>query len=227
MIAVAVKGAEAVEKRLQNTVGDLRTTVERAVMRGGLEAQRALKVRMAGKLTSDPFWGRGGAQGDFLGTRTGGTVKRIVGGQVLRHGDTVTTSVGSQDRHLLVHEEGGTFSSGSGFFRIPTAAAKTPAGVDRLMGKSIRSMPGMRLVRTKRGKLWGILEGTGWQFNRASGETRVKRAGKASTFMYLFVKSIKLRGRHVFARAREDVRPKLEAITQVDVQAVVRRTNGS
>lgn len=210
MIAIQVKGAEAIEKRLQNAMGDMSRAVERAVARGGLEALRVLKVRMSGKPTSDPFWGRGGAYGDFLGHISGGTVNRLVGGQVLRHGDVVTTSVGSQDRHLLAHEEGGTFSSGSGFFRIPTAAAKTPKGEDRLKGKSIRGQPGMILMKGATGKLWGVLH-----------------KGKKWTLMYLFVKSIKLRGRHIFARSREDVRPKLEQIGLVEVQAVVRRANGS
>jgi hypothetical protein len=143
---------------------------------------------------------------------------------VLRHGDTVTTSVGSQDRHLLVHEEGGTFNASGpvGFFRIPTKQMQTGVGADRLMGKSARSLVTAfvwptRAMRAKsksgypRDRFWVVMAD--------------RKGGLA--WLYRFVKSIKLRGRHVFVRAREDVRPKLEAIAHVDVQAVVRRANGS
>lgn len=207
-MAVIVRGLSECERNLRNASVAAKVASQRAVAAGGMYVLRALKQRMSGAPRTDPFWGRIGTAGDFLGRRTGGTVNRLQGGQVMGSGDSYWTAVGSPDKYVRTAEEGGALST-SGFFRIPTAAAQTASGVDRLAGQSIKGRAGYALIRSKTGKLWGIL-------NEA----------RKTTFMYLFVKRITIKGHHVFARTRTDAEPKVRAIAGLEVQTVVRVGNG-
>ena len=207
-MTVIVRGLSECERNLRNASTAAKTASQRSVAAGGMLVLRALKQRMSGPPRMDPFWGRTGAAGDFLGTRTGGTRNRLQGGQVMGSGDSYWTAVGSPDKYVKNAEEGASLSTG-GFFRIPTAAAQTGSGVDRLSGQSIKGRAGYALVRSKAGKLWGIL-------NEA----------RKTSFMYLFVKRIMIKGHHVFARTRTDAEPKVRAIAGLEVQTIVRVGNG-
>jgi hypothetical protein len=207
-VAVIVRGLSECERNLRNGASAAKVASQRSVARAGLLVLRELKQRMSGPAKMDPFWGRVGAPGDFMGARTGGTRNRLQGGNVMGSGDSYWTAIGSPDKYVRTAEEGGPLST-SGFFRIPTAAAQTASGVDRLAGQSIRGRAGFRLVRTKAGNLWGIFE-----------------SARKSTFMYLFKKRITIRGHHVFARTRADAEPKVRSIAGLEVQTVVRVGNG-
>lgn len=214
MIGVEVKGIDKVQQDLRNASNELRGCQERAVAKGGMIVTRELKGLMSGKPTTSSFWGRGGAIGETLGTRTGATRNRIQGGQVMHSGSTVFTTVGSPDAYMKDHEDGKTLTTGR-YFRIPTAAAMTGSGVDRLAGQSIKGQPGFRLIRTKTGKLWGVRE------------NYTKRGlFRSVTFMYLFVKSITLKPRHVFAHAMANATPKVQALFGQEVSAVVQKCGG-
>lgn len=214
MSGISVTGIAKVTADLRTAAKELNGCQERAVAKGGLLVTRQLKTLMSGPPTNDAFWGRGGASGQTLGARTGETRNRIQGGQVLRSGNTVFTTVGSPDAYMKHHEEGKKLTT-AGYFRIPTAAAMTGSGVDRLAGASIKGQPGFRLIRTKAGKLWGVHE------------NYTKRGSfRSVTFMYLFVKSITLKPRHIFAQTMKTVEPQLARLCGADVAAVVRMVGG-
>lgn len=213
-MSVIVRGLSECERNLKAAQRGAGPSMRDAVARSGMIVLRALKQRMSGAPKMDAFWGRTGADGDFLGARTGGTRNRLQGGTVMGSGDAFWTAVGSPDKHVKTAEEGASLSA-SGFFRIPTGAAQTSSGVDRLAGQSIKGQPGFRLIRTKAGKLWGVKE-------------NYTRGGffKSMTFMYLFVKHIKIRGRHVFARTLKDANPQVGAIAQLAGRRITMVGNG-
>jgi hypothetical protein len=213
-MAVLVRGLSECERNLKAASAQANVASQRSVAAAGMLVLRGLKDRMSGSPGRSSFWGRTGGQGDTLGARTGGTRNRLQGGRVMGAGGSYWTSVGSPDQYVKHAEEGGELST-SGFFRIPTAAAQTGAGVDRLAGQSIKGQPGFRLIRTKAGKLWGVKENyTGRGFF------------KSMTLMYLFVKNITIRGRHVFARTRTAADPQVRNIAGLEVQTIVRVGNG-
>ena len=207
-MSVIVRGLSECERNLRAARQETGNAQRRMLVAGSLHVLRVLKQRMSGAPKHDPFWGRTGASGEFLGVRTGGTRNRLQGGQVMGAGTSMWVAVGSPDRHVKNAEEGGAYTT-SGFFRIPTAAAQTPSGVDRLMGQSIRGRAGYALIRSKAGRLWGVfMQARKW------------------TLMYLFVKRITLKGHHVFARTRTDAEPKVAGLARLEVQSVVRVGNG-
>lgn len=210
MIAVEIKGAKETAARLRELKQTLPTVVERQTARAGYETLGILKRRMTGRAPAmDAFWGRGGDMVDgFLGRRTGNTIDRLQGGLVLRVGDGAQTSVGSPDPHVKQLEDGGQATT-AGHFRIPTAAAQTPSGVDRLKGASFRTLAGGFLFRSKAGKLWGAIAGpTG-----------------APRLLYLFVKSITHKGHHVFRETTKDARPVVARYMGDAVSLEVRKAN--
>jgi hypothetical protein len=208
-VTVIVRGLSECERNLKAASAQARVASQRSVAAAGMLVLRELKQRMSGTPGRDAFWGRTGGQGDTLGARTGGTRNRLQGGRVMGSGDSYWTAVGSPDQHVKRAEEGGDLSTG-GFFRIPTAAAQTGAGVDRLAGQSIKGRSGYALIRSKTGKLWGVfMQARKW------------------TLMYLFVKRITIRGRHVFAGTRSVSEPRVRAIAGLEVQTVVRVGNGN
>jgi len=209
VIGVAARGADRVARVLRTAGQDLRTTQETIVRVAGAIVHRKVVERMSDPGTSHPFWGRGGGIGDRLAARSGGSRARITPGtQVYRVGDTVSTVVGSPDQHIGFLEEGGTVY-GRPYLRVPTAAAKTAQGVDRFAGRSIREIAGAFLQRSRRGILWAM---------RAVG-------GRAVELLYMLVRSVRIRGRHVFARARADAEPEIARVSNGAVAAVVRKAN--
>jgi hypothetical protein len=204
MIGVSVIGAGAVAANMGRLRSDLLSARDRGLAMGSLLVRRELAVEMTQPSRVDPFWGKTGALSG-LSRRSGGTVGRLSPGGVVTHlGDTAFAAVGSPDKYVKELEEGGTSSSG-GYFRIPTAAAQTGAGVDRLLGRSFRDLPGGFLLRSKDGKLWGAT-----------------RAGERLTFLYLFVKSITHSAHHVFGLTQARTQPEVAAILGAEVAVTVR-----
>lgn len=214
-MAILVRGLSECERNLKAAGAQANVAAQRSVAAAGMLVLRELKQRMSGPPGRSTFWGRTGGQGDTLGARTGATRNRLQGGRVMGSGGSYWTAVGSPDQYVKQAEEGGELST-SGFFRIPTGAAQTGSGVDRLAGQSIKGQPGYRLIRTRAGKLWGVKE-----------NYTARGFFKSMTLMYLFVKNIKVRGRHVFARTRIVSAPGVRAIGEFEVLAIVRTGNGT
>jgi hypothetical protein len=208
LVSVIVRGLSECERNLRAAQKETGNAQRRMLIAGGAHVLRALKLRMGKRGPSDPFWGRTSPGEGMLGQRTGGTTNRLQGGTVMGAGNALWMAVGSPDKYVKNAELGGTYTT-SGFFRIPTAAAQTASGADRLMGQSIKGRAGYALIRSKAGKLWGVfMQARKW------------------TLMYLFVKKITLKGHHVFTRTRADAEPKVAGIARLEVQSVVRVGNG-
>jgi len=213
-VSVIVRGLSECERNLNRARLEAGAANIRTLRGAATYVQRAIKLRMGKRGPSHPFWGRTSPGEGLLGQRTGKTSDRVTVGMLVSSGNRAFIPVGSPDKYVKNAEEGGAFTT-SGFFRIPTAAAQTPSGVDRLMGQSIKGRPGFRLIRTKAGKLWGIHE------NYTKGGFF-----KSMTLMYLFVKRITLKGHHVFLGAKKDAEPKIAGKFVLEVQSVVRVGNG-
>ena len=237
MMGVSITGTDKTLANLKGAKNSLPAAQERGVRKGVALVERALKLELSQKGEMDAFWGKQGSSGDGLAVRTGRTRAGITGA-TLRHGTEVVGVVGSKDKHLKDHEEGATIAGGSpgGFHRIPTAAAKTAAGVDRNAGRSIRNIPGAFLFRSSAGSLWAAVRtfGSGATMVRgkerraAFKESQAARVG-ASTgglmLLYLLVRSVTLRGRNIFARVRREQQgPVVEAVGR-EVAVVVQRAN--
>lgn len=191
---------------------EARAATERGVKTGSILLAKRLRDRFTGAKTGGGFWGPGSPAGAFLGVRTGQTRARLSpGGVTLRSGDTVTAAVGSPDPYVKAQEDGGTFTAG-GFFRIPTAAAQTGAGADINAGRSVRGLPGYRLIRTSAGKLWIVRDAGGPKSGRVE-------------FMYLLAKTIHLRGRHIFAETQAEMQPVIADLFNAEAGAVVSTVN--
>lgn len=220
MIAVSVVGAKETAGRLQRLERDVPTALERAVGRASLLIRHELGLQMSGTGPRDPFLGRMGAPAPFLGTRTGATKRRLSpGGQVYRLGNVAVAAVGSPDRHVLAHEEGATIT-GSPYLRIPLAAAQTGAGQDRFVGRSVRGIKDIFLLKTGRwlflvrkkgggvGNLYGARKGRG-----------------ALEFLYLLKRSVRLPARGVFKAVTNRMRPAVVGLLGSAVSIQVERAN--
>lgn len=212
MIGVTVKGAQAVAAKLKAAETELRAAQDRGVALASAQVERALKTELTGAERRDVFWGRLGAAGNQLGVRSGHTRQSITGGgKVYRVGHLVTAAVGSAEKHLKLHEDGGTVkgTSPKGFARIPTAAAQTGAGVDRWLGTSIRNIPGAFLVRTMAGRLWAAM-----------------RNGKGPVvLLYLLVRQTLHRPRKIFARTAEAQKPVVDKLIGAQIAVAVAKAN--
>lgn len=240
MIGLSVKGADTVAARLRAARQGVLTAQEAGVRRATVLVERALKLELSHKAESDTFWGKKGAADDGLAVRTGRTRAGITGGGTsYRVGDRVVGAVGSRDRHLVDHETGATVrgTSPKGFARIPTAAAQTGAGVDRNAGRSIRDIPGAFLFRSHTGTLWAAVRTFGSGAKQIRGKDRraaflSAQAGHIGAYkgglmlLYLLVKSVRLRARHIFARVRREQEPRATEAMRSEVVLVVQQANG-
>jgi hypothetical protein len=211
VIGVAVRGAERVMGRLAQAAKDMHAETDRSMRLAVLAVRRRLTLELTGAEVRDGFWGRKGAPGDKLSARSGRTRASLTPGtRIYRVGNLVTGVVGSGQKHLRLHEDGGTISGTSpkGYLRIPTAAAQTGAGVDRYAGRSIKSISGAFLLRSKAGNLWAAI-----------------KRGKSLVLLYLLKKQARMRPRRIFARVRDESRPQVLELTQGRVTAVVRKAN--
>lgn len=211
MIGVAVKGTEKVAARLAQLAEDGRRESEVAMRKATLVVQRALALEMTAPEARDSFWGKVGAKGLGLSVRSGKTRASLTPGtRVFRTGTLLTGVVGSSEKHLRLHEDGGIISGTSpkGYLRIPTAAAQTSAGVDRYAGRSIRDIPGAFLMKAKSGNLWAAL-----------------RRGKEVVLLYLLKKQVRMKPRRIFARTAQGTKLAVLELTHNSVSAVVRKAN--
>ncbi len=209
MIGFTVKKSGRFVTNPKGVVRDIGAQLESDMRVASLLIRKALTAELSSKPKRSAFWGvMGGSPG--LAVRTGRTRARLSpGGRVYRVGKEIIAAVGSPDQHVLDAEEGGTFTT-SGFFRIPTAAAQTRAGVDRWAGMSIRNIPGAFLRRSKSGKLWAY-----WPKPDGDGVER----------LYLLVKSVNRAARHIFARVTKETRDDVVRQVGRGVALQVQRAN--
>ena len=213
MIALNVTGVEHVRENLSKAAKNTLLAQESGIKRASILISRELKEHALSEQGGHhPFWGTTGSRGDGLSARTGKTRASITGGgQIYRVGSIVSATIGSPDKHLKQHEEGGKFDGGSprGFFRIPTAEAQTGAGADKYAGQSIREIAGAFLVRTMGGRLFAAV---------SRGKNRI-------AFLYMLVRHINLKPRHIFARTRAKMQPAVVAVMYGEVSVVVQQAN--
>lgn len=215
MIGITVNGLDHVRASLKGAAAGLRTSTYRAVARGTIMLGAELRKEMTGPKFNDPFWGVKSGSKTQLTVRSGITRSSLTpGARVYQRGGEVIGAVGSAQKHLLKHEDGGTFpgTSPKGYARIPTAAAQTKAGVDRWTGQSIRDIPGAFLIRASSGKLWAV---------RSAGGKRSARV----EFLYLLVKSYRLLGRKIFGRTSRRMQPEITKLVGEYTAEVTRKAN--
>lgn len=222
MISVTIKGIEEAEERLKRAGADADRATRAAVFDASLDASRRLKARFLPRAGYHQLWGPVSPSGSFLGVRSGQSRQRITpGGDVIerRVGDAVEyrAEVGSPDRHVAFHEEGGTIH-GNPFLRIPTVHAQTPTGQDRFTGQSIRDIPGTFLARSKTGKLWAMQRGNQARSGRARGTDAVP--------LFLLVRSVTHRPRGTFAAVAREMEPSLQKGLEAQVSRVTGAANG-
>ena len=212
MIGVSVKGAEKAVRNLAGVPKNVRLESERSMRASVLLVRRMLAFEMTAPENRDAFWGKRGASGNGLSVRSGKTRASLSPGtRIYRAGAALVGVVGSAEKHLKLHEDGGVIrgTSPRGYLRIPTAAAQTAAGVDRYAGKSIRDIPGSFLFKSRAGNLWAAIR-------RGSGPLEL---------LYLLKKSARMRPRRIFARTRDNSRPKVVEITRGAIRTVVQKAN--
>lgn len=210
MIALRVLGADRTVANLARIERGLPSAIERGVARASIETHARLKAAMSGVGTSDAFLGKRGATPPRLGVRTGLTRARLTpGGRVFRRGRDVFSAVGSPDGYVAFHETGGTIQ-GAPYLRIPLAAAQTAGGQDRNLGRSVRGLPGLFVVRSRAGNLFIAERGS------ARGDLRM---------LYLLVRGVRLPARGTFAAVREGMRPRALELVGGQVSLEVRRAN--
>lgn len=209
MIGVSVKGAERAAANLKAAQQGVRDAQLAGTRRATVLVERALKREMTQPGVADAFWGKKGSAGDGLAVRSGRT-RASVSGAAYRVGERVTGVVGSKEKHLKLHEDGGVVrgTSPKGYARIPTAAALTQAGVDRNAGQSIRAIPGAFLFTSKSGRLWAAV-----------------RTNRRLVLLYLLVKSVTLRARNIFSRIARSETPRVVEALRSEVALSVQRAN--
>lgn len=214
-ISVQVKGAKETQARLARASASYDQIAQSAVRMASILMRRKLVQRMTGKFAGrDPFWGKRSPAGAYLGARSGQTRVRLSpGGVVFRRGDTWTSTVGSPDPHVRLHEHGGIVRGGSpkGFLRIPTAVMQTPAGVDRLTGQSAKALGNTFFLRSKAGNLWIA--------------TRGRR--KELVLLYLLRRFATYRPRGIFAAVHQEMQAEFARIGALNMQTLVRQAGGA
>jgi hypothetical protein len=205
VIAVSQNGLDKVAANLARGRNSVRQETRSAMERVVRTIEADLKGRgLSGAKGFRPLFGVTGAQGDSLGVRSGRTRRSIVA-RVLDVGPTVIGLVGSPEKYMRAHEEGATIHGG----RIPTVNAQTAAGVDRYAGRSIRSIAGAFLFRSRAGNLWGAI-----------------RQGGRLVLLFLYPKVIRLRARRVFGKTLERNRGTIRAELTKGAARIVAHANG-
>lgn len=207
-------GVQKVIANLDRAAREMPGALERGVSRASILTRREVVRQLSGEGDTDPFFGKKGARSPFLGHRTGLTRSHITpGGQVFRSGDTVFSAVGSPDKYVKLHEEGGTIQ-GRQFLRIPLASAQSGSGAERqeFAGRSLRDIPGVFLRRSRSGKLFAMREAGGARSRRVE-------------FLYLLVRSVRMPARHMFETVRDRVAPAVNALVGGEVSVVTRKAN--
>lgn len=215
MATISIRSTRNAIKRLKSLPPILRAAQVSTMQRAVRIVESDLKRNsFTGVKSNDPFWGVRGASGNALGVRSGHTRNSISGTVLVGMGGThVQGIVGSPLKHVRLHEEGGTIN-GSPYLRIPTRVMQTPAGVDRLIGVSARSLPNTAVIRSKR-NLWIVETGT----------PRSKLASQVNGFplmLYLLKRSITLRPRRMFRQSLARVKNEVAGMFTGRVALIVR-----
>lgn len=220
MIGIEIRGATETAQHLVRAAQEASRGIERELNAAAALLQRRIRERMSDGGGSSPFFGRTGGRGDTLATRSGGSRRRIMIARARPIGGVMIAAVGSPDRHMRFLEQGGAVI-GKPYLRIPLASAQTPQGVDRWKNTSIRDIPGAFLLRTLGGKLFAVRQNSS---RDASGA--VKGRNRGLEFLYLLVRNVHIRGRHVFEASRRDVEPQVSALYRNLATRIVGVGNG-
>lgn len=209
LISISVQGVEALKSQLAQMEADLKRARIAGMEQATIATRDELFKAMSGVAIPDPFWGVKSPPGNVLAARSGHTRNALTPGRVWTIADVTFGAVGHDEPHVAALETGETIRPKTGqYLRIPTANALTPAGVDRWTGTSIRTIPGARLVRTKRGNLWAVRDVGGPQ-------------SRAIEFLYLLVRSVKLPEKRIFATVRGIMEPKIATIFEAKIEVVM------
>ena len=145
MLSVATFGTRKTIKNLANFGKDIDAANKFVVVRGSMLVRNLIVMRLSAPKGWDPFWGPKSPMGNLLASRSGDTRKHISPGGVeaafkIGPGRWVA-SVGSPDRHMLLHEYGGVIMpTVSKFLTIPTAAVLRPGSGTPLYPQGARSL---------------------------------------------------------------------------------------
>lgn len=212
---VRIRGVDKVNRKLDAFVRRAQTDAERAVSRASIHCHDVLIASMNAPKVWDDFLGVLAGAGDTIVARTGQTSRRIsAGGQVVRAGNKVTSSVGSPDQHMQDIETGATKRDA----RIPLAHAQTRGGVDRYKGREVPADAGFFVYPTKKQRA---------KASRPYPKDSYLARGVSGTLelWYLLKTSIRIRARHLFANAKKATEPFLLADVKARIETSVREAN--
>ena len=206
---VTVTGARETAGRLRRLGVSLDETQKRVVRMLSIEARRLLVIQMTGRAGWDAFWGKQSPKGPFLAGRTGQSRARLSrGGIVFKRASGYFSEVGSPDKHVKLHEEGGTIVATGTQMRMPLAVMQKPSGEDRNAGRSVR---GDRRFRWRPGKKYqwlDVLMGSRW------------------VPAYLLLKRATYRARRFFRLVHGKLETLAPRVMASEVRRIVRAANG-
>lgn len=212
---VRVIGADRTIVNLRGAVQSVDDNNRDLVVKGSILARNLLVKRLTGKKGWDKFWGATSPKGAYLGGRTGQTRQRISPGgrtAAYRVGTRWQASVGSPDRHVLLHDQGGTVQPPH---YIPTAAAQRRSGTLKFQHDQV---PGGFVWPNQKqlaGKLAGRKRWVSW-----------KRGRRLELLFLIHDKPVVHRKRGIFDAVSRELNPQIRELGRVSSQAVVRRGNG-
>lgn len=207
-VSMKVEGVDAAQKR----VGSIGTEADRmgaeVLLKATIELTNVVKRFMTAPKRTDPFWGvQGSAEGFGLVVRSGLTRNAVAfSRQVLRDTDGAQHTFVGHGAPYVAFLEGGGRMNGNPWLRIPTAAAQTPAGVDRMSGRSARSIPGAFVWPTRRMK--------NFKNGRPKNLWIVTAAKGALEFLYMLKRSVVVPPKEVFTRARAAMEPRFRELCE-------------
>lgn len=212
-LSLRVVGAGQASHGLKAQAARSNTALTRNLLLATKETENQVKRRMTGPKLKDPFWGVMGSQDPYsLAVRSGLTRAATSSSRsVLRDsaGNPYTFVVNTA-KHMAILEEGGTIH-GHPWLRIPTKAAQTPSGVDRLAGASARSLPGGFIWpnRSQKGKV-------------AAKNLWVATADRGKlTLWYMLTKEVTIKPHRIFQNAANDMAPRIAELCGNKVAAEV------
>lgn len=161
---VTVKGDRETARRLKKAGSDMDSVQRQVVARLSIEARRQLAVQMTGRAGRDPFWGKRSPAGPFLGGRSGQSVNRLSRGGVVfkRPGGGYFAEVGSPDKHVKLHDQGGTIVATGTQMRAPLAIMQKASGEDRNIGRSLRGDKRFRWRPGRKYQWLDVRQGSKW-----------------------------------------------------------------
>lgn len=212
---LSVQSRGGLAKRFARTPKALANATRRTMETATVMVEADLKRNaLTGTKGRDPFWGVTGASGSALGVRSGHTRRSIARAVFTLPPAAVVGTIGSPLPQMKLHEQGGTVQ-GKPWLRIPTAVMQTAAGVDRLAGRSARTLPNTTIIKSRKGALWIAEVGT--PRSRLAAELN-----GVPLLLYKLVRSVTLRPRRIFTETLKRNRPKLRSMFGSMFTATVR-----